>query len=159
MDYLFTPWRYKYVTNAAKDDGCVFCALLEEKDDAKSLIVERGAKNFIVLNRYPYTPGHVMVVPYAHVAELSGVDADTLSEMMLMAQRVQRALAAAYKPEGYNLGMNLGRCAGAGVASHLHLHVLPRWVGDTNFMTTAAETRHIPEDLTQTYDKLKRALA
>ena len=159
MDHLFTPWRYKYVTNAAKDESCVFCTLLGEKDDAKSLIVERGAKNFIVLNRYPYTAGHVMVVPYAHEAELSGVDAATLSEMMLLAQSVQRALAAAYKPEGYNLGMNLGRCAGAGVASHLHLHILPRWVGDTNFMTTAGETRHIPEDLLQTYEKLKRALA
>ena len=141
MDHLFTPWRYQYVTNAAKDDGCVFCRMLGEKDDAKNLIVLRGAKNFVVLNRYPYTAGHVMVVPYAHVAELSAVDTETLSEMMLLAQRVQIALAAAYQPEGYNLGMNLGRCAGAGVASHLHLHVLPRWAGDTNFMTDRKSTR------------------
>lgn len=158
MDHIFTPWRYAYVTGAAKEEGCVFCRMLAEKDDAKNLIVLRSAKNFVVLNRYPYTAGHVMVVPYAHVAELSGVDAETLAEMMLLAQRVQRALAAAYNPEGYNLGMNLGRCAGAGVASHLHLHVLPRWTGDTNFMTSTGETRHIPEDLAQTFAKLKSAL-
>jgi len=158
MDYIFTPWRYQFVSNAAKDDGCIFCAMLAEKDDAKTLIVQRAEKNFIVLNRYPYTVGHVMVVPYAHIADLGVVDAETLSEMMLLAQRVQRALAAGYKPEGYNLGMNLGRCAGAGVAGHLHLHVLPRWTGDANFMTATGETRHIPEDLAQTYDKLKSAL-
>jgi ATP adenylyltransferase len=159
MDYIFTPWRYRYVSTAANDDGCIFCAMLAEKDDAKALIVHRGAKNFIVLNRYPYTAGHVMITPYAHVAELADVDAETLSEMMLLAQRVQRALAAAYQPDGCNLGMNLGRAAGAGVAGHLHLHVLPRWIGDTNFMTTAGETRHIPEDLAQTYEKLRRGLA
>lgn len=158
MDYLFTPWRFKYVANAATEEGCIFCSMLAEKDDAKTLIVLRGAKNFIVLNRYPYATGHVMVVPYAHVAELADVAAETLSEMMLLAQRVQRALAAAYKPDGYNLGMNLGRCAGAGVASHVHLHVLPRWNGDTSFMTTTGETRHIPEDLTQTLEKVRGAL-
>jgi len=159
MDHVFTPWRYQYVANAAKEDGCIFCSMLAEKDDVKTLIVARGAKNFVVLNRYPYTAGHVMVVPCAHVAELSTVEAETLSEMMLLAQRVQRALAATYKPEGYNLGMNLGRSAGAGVASHLHLHILPRWTGDTNFMTTTGETRHIPEDLAVTYEKLRRALS
>lgn len=159
MDYIFTPWRYQYIAEAAKKEGCIFCAMLGEKDEAKTLIVLRGAKNFIVLNRYPYTAGHAMVVPYAHVAELSAVDAETLSEMMLLAQRVQRALAVAYKPEGYNLGMNLGRSAGAGVADHLHLHVLPRWNGDTNFMTTTGETRHIPEDLALTFEKLRKALA
>ncbi len=159
MDHIFTPWRYKYVTNAAKDDGCIFCSMLAEKDDSSTLIILRGLKNFVVLNRFPYTAGHVMVAPYAHVADLSGLDAETLSEMMLLAQRVQRALAAAYKAEGYNLGMNIGRSAGAGVASHVHLHILPRWTGDTNFMTTTGETRHIPEALAQTYEKLQRALA
>ena len=159
MDHIFTPWRYMYIKDAAKKQECIFCAMLAENDDAKNLIVQRGAENFIVLNRYPYTAGHVMVAPYAHVADLSEADAETLSEMMLLAQRVQRALAAAYQPEGYNLGMNLGRCAGAGVLGHLHLHVLPRWTGDANFMTTVGETRHLPEDLSQTFDKLKRALA
>ena len=119
----------------------------------------RGKKNFIILNRFPYTTGHVMIAPFAHVAELTGCDAPTLHEMMELAQRVQVALAASYKPEGYNLGMNLGRCAGAGVTGHLHLHVLPRWSGDTSFMSSIAETRIEPEDLAVTYEKLRRALA
>lgn len=159
MDYLWTPWRYRYVTDPAKDEGCIFCDALKQSDDAKSLIVLRGGKNFIILNRFPYTTGHLMIVPLAHVADLSACDRETLAEMMQLAQRVQAALAAQYKPEGYNLGMNLGGCAGAGVAGHLHLHVLPRWNGDTNFMTTTAETRVEPEDLALTYEKMRRALA
>ena len=158
MDYLWTPWRYRYITDATKDDRCIFCDALAMQDDAKGLIAHRGSKNFIILNRFPYTTGHVMIVPFAHVAELSACDVATLAEMMQLAQRVQSALAANYQPEGYNLGMNLGRCAGAGVTSHLHLHVLPRWTGDTNFMTAVGETRIEPEDLATTYDKLRRAL-
>jgi ATP adenylyltransferase len=158
MDYLWTPWRYRYVTDPAKDDGCIFCEALK-LDDAKSFVVLRGKKNFVILNRFPYTTGHVMIVPFAHVAELTDCDSATLTEMMEMAQRVQKALAVNYKPEGYNLGMNLGRCAGAGVTGHLHLHVLPRWSGDTNFMSAVAETRIEPEDLTVTYEKLRRSLA
>jgi len=157
MDYLWTPWRYRYVTDPAKDEGCIFCEALKQ-DDAKSLIVLRGRKNFVILNRFPYTTGHVMIAPLAHVAELAACDAPTLTEMMELAQRVQVALAANYKPEGYNLGMNLGRCAGAGVTGHLHLHVLPRWSGDTSFMSSIAETRIEPEDLAVTYEKLRRAL-
>ena len=159
MDYLWTPWRYRYITNAAKDDRCIFCDALAMGDAAASLILFRGTKNFVILNRFPYTTGHVMIVPFAHLAELSECDAATLTEMMELARRVQLALAASYKPEGYNLGMNLGRCAGAGVTGHVHLHVLPRWTGDTNFMATVGETRIEPEDLAVTYDKLRRALA
>jgi ATP adenylyltransferase len=159
MDYLWTPWRYRYVSDPGKDDRCIFCAAVERNDDAATGIVLRGRLNFVILNRYPYTTGHVMVVPYAHVAELAGCDAETLAEMMQIARRVQQALASAYHPEGYNLGMNLGRCAGAGVAGHLHLHVLPRWSGDTNFMTTTAETRVEPEELSTTFEKLSKALA
>jgi len=158
MDYLWTPWRYSYVANAAQDPGCPFCRALEAGDDARTLIVERAAKNFIILNRYPYTTGHVLIVPYAHLADLAALDSTTLDEMMQLAQRVQRALATAYKPEGFNLGMNLGRVAGAGVAGHLHLHLLPRWAGDTNFMATTAETRNLPEDLAHTCRKLRAAL-
>jgi ATP adenylyltransferase len=158
MDYLWTPWRYRYITEAGKSDRCIFCDALAANDDVKSLIVLRGKKNFIILNRFPYTSGHVMVVPYAHVAELSKCDAETLGEMMELAKRVQAALASEYHPEGYNLGMNLGRSAGAGVADHLHLHVLGRWTGDTNFMAVVAETRMQPEDLSITYEKLRRAL-
>ncbi len=159
MDYLWSPWRYRYVADAAKDDRCIFCDALAMNDDAKSLIVLRDKKNFIILNRFPYTTGHVMIVPYAHVAELSTCDAETLAEMMRLAARVQAAYAAVYKPEGYNLGMNLGRCAGAGITGHLHLHVLPRWGGDTNFMTVVGETRVGPEDLNVTYEKLLKGLA
>ncbi len=158
MDYLWTPWRYSYVSDATKDDACIFCKLLAAGDDRAGLIVLRGEKNFVILNRFPYTSGHVMVVPYAHVGDFTAVDAETLAEMMQLAQRVQRALATTYKPDGYNLGMNLGRCAGAGITGHVHLHVLPRWNGDTNFMATVGETRVHPEELTQTYHRLRVAL-
>src|SRR3989454_5807954 len=135
MDYLWTPWRYRYMAEAAgQQTGCIFCAALEKKDDAETLIVFRGKKNFILLNRYPYTSGHMMIVPYTHIPDLKDCDAETLAEMMLLAQRAEGALAAAYKPDGFNLGMNLGRTAGAGVTGHVHLHVLPRWIGDANFM-------------------------
>ena len=154
MDYLWTPWRYRYVAEASKDEGCPFCAALAAHDDAGRLIVQRGSHNFIILNLYPYTTGHSMVVPYKHVPDLAGCGADTLSEMMRLAQRLQIALERVYKPDGFNLGMNIGRCAGAGVVGHVHLHVLPRWGGDTNFMTVAGETRVQPEELSQTYAKL-----
>jgi ATP adenylyltransferase len=160
MDYLWTPWRYTYIKNVAgQPSGCIFCDALAANDDAKTFIVFRGRKNFIILNRFPYTSGHVMVVPYAHCADLSGCDAETLAEIMQLARRMQAALAAEYHPDGYNLGMNLGRAAGAGVADHQHLHVLARWMGDTNFMSVVAETRHQPENLAVTYEKLRRALA
>lgn len=159
MDHLWTPWRFTYVTDAAKNDRCIFCDLLAIGDDAKAFIVCRGERNFVVLNRFPYTSGHVMIVPYAHIADLSACDSDVLNEMMQLARRVQLALASAYKPDGYNLGMNLGRSAGAGVTGHLHLHVLPRWAGDSNFMTVTSETRVQPEDLSTTYEKLRAALA
>lgn len=158
MDYLWTPWRYAYVSQAARESGCIFCRALELGDDARALILYRGQKNFLILNLFPYTTGHSMVVPYAHVSELSACDGDTLAEMMALAQRLEIAFAKLYHPQGYNLGMNLGRAAGAGVADHLHLHVLPRWAGDTNFMTTIAETRLQPEDVSLTYDKLRHAL-
>ena len=158
MDYLWTPWRYRYIADAAKDEVCVFCAALALKNDADSLIVFRGAKNFVILNRYPYTSGHVMVVPYQHSADLPATEPATLAEMMVLAQRVQLALEKTYHPHGYNLGMNLGRAAGAGVTGHLHLHVLPRWSGDSNFMTVVAETRVEPEELPTTYEKLHAAL-
>ncbi len=159
MDYLWTPWRYRYITEATKDDRCIFCEALALGDDAKSFIVFRGKKDFVILNRFPYTTGHVMIVPYAHVPDLAGCDLEMLAEMMHLAQRVERALAVTYGAEGYNLGMNLGRCAGAGVAGHVHLHVLPRWTGDTNFMAAVGETRIEPEELGVTYDKLRRALS
>jgi ATP adenylyltransferase len=157
MDYLWTPWRYRYIANADKDSRCIFCDALQAGDE-KARIILRGELNFIILNTFPYTSGHVMIVPYEHVADLKDCKPEALAEMMRLAQRVERALAAEYKPEGFNLGMNLGRSAGAGVTGHLHMHVLPRWSGDSNFMTTVAETRVVPEDLDTTYEKLRRAL-
>jgi ATP adenylyltransferase len=160
MDYIWTPWRYQYMKEAASGNqpGCIFCDAVARNNDAETFIVHRGVKSFIILNRFPYTSGHVMIVPYAHVAELNLCDAQTLGEMMQLAQRVESALRANYKPDGMNLGMNLGRAAGAGVVGHLHLHALPRWIGDSNFMTVTGETRVHPEDLKTTYERLSKAL-
>lgn len=158
MDYIWTPWRYRYVADASKDSRCIFCDALDAGDDRRMLIVLRGAKNFVILNRYPYTSGHVMVVPYVHVANLADTEPETLAEMMQMAQRIERALGNTYHPQGYNLGMNLGRAAGAGVTGHIHLHVLPRWAGDANFMTVTGETRVEPEELSVTFERLRKAL-
>ena len=154
MDFLWTPWRYKYIATAGKNDGCIFCDA-QKIGDEKAQIVLRGKLNYVILNKFPYTTGHVMVVPYAHVSDFAAAEVDTLAEMMQLAQRVQIALEKGYHPEGYNLGMNLGRAAGAGVIGHIHLHVLPRWCGDSNFMTVTAETRVEPEDLVTTYEKLR----
>lgn len=161
MDYLWTPWRYQYMAQvtAGKQPDCIFCDAVARNDDANTLIAYRGTRVFVILNRFPYTSGHVMIVPYAHVAELNLCDAATLTEMMHLAQRIEKALNSDYKPDGMNLGMNLGHAAGAGVAGHLHLHALPRWFGDSNFMTVTAETRVHPEDLQVTYTRLRKALA
>ncbi len=155
MDYLWTPWRYQYVSQAGPNQLCIFCEALKRNQDDATFVLFRGQRNFILLNRYPYTTGHAMIAPYDHVGELDQADPETLSEMIHLCQRFQRALAAVYKPDAYNLGMNLGRVAGAGVADHLHMHVLPRWAGDTSFMTAIGETRIEPEELAITYKKLK----
>jgi ATP adenylyltransferase len=161
MDYIWTPWRYQYMKEASsgKPVECIFCDAAARKDDVETLVVYRGAKTFVILNRYPYTSGHVMVVPYAHVAELGACDAATLNEMMELTKRVEAAFRENYYPDGMNLGMNLGRAAGAGVVGHIHMHVLPRWFGDSNFMTVTGETRVHPEELKTTYERLRKALA
>ena len=160
MDYIWTPWRYQYMKEAAsgKQVECIFCDAVARKDDAETLVVFRGAKSFIILNRYPYTSGHVMVVPYAHVPSLGECEPDALDEMMRLAQRVEAAFRQNYNPDGMNVGMNIGRAAGAGVAGHIHMHVLPRWFGDSNFMTVTGETRVHPEELATTYQCLRSAL-
>jgi ATP adenylyltransferase len=161
MDYLWTPWRFQYMSEvtSGKRPDCFFCDAVASRQDEETLLVHRGKKMFVILNRYPYTSGHAMVVPYAHVAELNLCEPEDLKEMMELAQRVETAFKMSYKPDGMNLGMNLGKAAGAGVVGHLHLHVLPRWLGDSNFMTVTGETRVLPEDLKTTYEKLKKALA
>jgi len=224
VDYLWSPWRYRYVSSiqplSSEPDECVFCtkaASLEDRtgptrpselsetregdaesgsvvrassskdrtgptrppeqsetreadvesgfvvrasssNDRSNLVVLRGEHNFILLNLYPYTSGHLMIAPYAHVASLEEADEATVEEMMLLAKRASRALRELYKPDGMNLGMNLGTCAGAGVAGHIHMHVLPRWCGDASFMTTIGETRVLPEELSVTWERVREAL-
>ncbi len=154
MDYLWTPWRYAYVSTADKAPGCVFCNKLAV-DDRESLIVHRAAHNFVVLNKFPYTSGHVMVVPYAHLDELRKLPADAAQEMMALVQMTEGILREVYSPDGINVGMNIGKAAGAGVAGHIHMHVLPRWVADANFVSVVAETRVLPELLDETWRRLK----
>lgn len=182
MDILWTPWRYAYVSKADGEPrpgvpaklaawpgtgNCVFCNLIASTDyaiaqgmsvdeaEAAAGLVLRGAHCYICLNAYPYTSGHVMVVPYAHLDRLSKMPTDAAHEMMDLAQRTERALQELYRPHGFNFGMNLGEAAGAGVVGHLHLHAMPRWVGDTNFMTTVGETRVLPEELEATWRRLR----
>ncbi len=159
MDRLWTPWRYQYIAGEKPSDAkdsCVFCALAARASnlDAQNFILHRAEFNYIVLNIYPYTSGHIMIVPFAHISDLDAAAKETTDELMDLTKYCQTALRAIYHPHGFNLGMNLGRAAGAGVAGHIHLHILPRWSGDANFMTTVGETRVIPEDLTTTYEKL-----
>ena len=160
MDRLWTPWRYQYISGAAgekpSDDDCVLCRLArDEESDERNFVLHRAARNYVVLNLYPYTSGHLMIAPYRHEADLDALDKETTDELMDLAKRAQAALRAAYSPEGFNLGMNLGRVAGAGVAGHVHLHALPRWAGDANFMSVVGETRVLPEDLPTTYKRLR----
>jgi len=158
VDYLWTPWRYAYMSSADKAVECVFCNLLAMGDDERALIVHRGKHNFVVLNAYPYTSGHSMVVPYQHLDRLTKLPQETLFEMTELTQRMEGILYDVYHPDGINLGMNIGKAAGAGIAGHVHMHVLPRWVADANFMTVVGETRVLPELLSETYKRLKPKL-
>ena len=159
MDYLWTPWRYRYIAHEGEPAAdCIFCAAAKpQADDHALLVVYRGRSNYIILNRFPYTSGHVMVVPNQHVATLSDLDGEALQEMFALAQQTEKRLRQVYRPDGFNLGMNIGKSAGAGISGHIHLHVLPRWYGDANFMTVAAETRVVPEDLETTWERLRGA--
>ena len=159
MDYLWSPWRYQYVSAAPCSSECIFCQKAAENRDAENLVVWRGKHNFVLLNLYPYTSGHLMVAPYEHVALLGDAGEETATDLMLITRRAEKCLRGVYHPEGLNIGMNIGRAAGAGIAGHIHMHVLPRWSADANFMTTVGETRVIPEDIQVTYQKLSRAFA
>lgn len=154
MDFLFTPWRFAYVSTAHTPQECVFCRAAQSANDEQTLIVHRGIHCFVILNAFPYTSGHVMVVPNDHVDQLQKLSPPAAQEMMALAQKLEGVLRDAYRPDGINLGMNLGKAAGAGVAGHIHMHVLPRWFADGNFMTTIGETRVLPEDLTTTYKRI-----
>jgi len=158
VDVLWSPWRYDYIKDSEKKAGssdCVFCSILENSaSDEENFILHRAEFNFVILNIFPYTSGHLMIVPFAHTSEISAADKQTTDEMMDLIKRAEKALRKSYSPDGINIGMNLGRAAGAGVANHFHMHVLPRWFGDANFMTSIGETRTIPESLQTTYQKL-----
>ena len=158
MDLLWSPWRYDYIVGSGtvQKGGCVFCEILNSSaSDEENFILKRAEFNFVILNIYPYTSGHLMVVPYAHLDALDKAEKAATDEMMDLVTSAQTAINEVYTPDGINLGMNLRKAAGAGVAGHYHMHILPRWVGDVNFMTAIGQTRTIPETLTTTYEKLK----
>jgi ATP adenylyltransferase len=156
MEIKWTPWRMPYILSQ-KGGGCIFCDKAAQDEDRQNLIVWRGEHCFVLLNLYPYNNGHLMVAPYVHVADLAGLDEGTAAEMTFLAQRSLRALRRALSPQGFNLGMNLGRLAGAGIVDHVHLHIVPRWLGDTNFMPVVGGTKLIPELLEDTYEKVRQA--
>ena len=158
---IWAPWRLEYVKDAPKDTetDCIFCAKPAEDDDEANLIVHRGERCFVILNKFPYTNGHLMVAPFEHLATLPELDAETVAEMMELAQRAMKILEATYSPHGYNVGFNQGRVAGAGFEHHIHMHVVPRWGGDTNFMPVLADTRVMPQSLEQSYEALHGAFS
>jgi ATP adenylyltransferase len=158
MEHLWSPWRYDYMASVgATPASCPFCVDADTSLDKDRLIVYRGTHNFIILNLYPYTLGHFMVVPYPHTAKLDDAHPEQMAEMMVLAQRGIGTLRELYRPDGFNLGMNLGHCAGAGIREHFHLHVVPRWIGDANFMTITGETRMLSEELSVTYRRFVAA--
>jgi ATP adenylyltransferase len=159
MEFIWSPWRYDYIASAGKKtSSCVFCIGDDQTQDADRLVLFRGASNFIILNLFPYTSGHLMIAPFEHLASVVAAAPAQTTEMMELTKRAISALTDVYHPEGFNVGMNLGQVAGAGVRDHFHLHVVPRWAGDANFMSITGETRVLPEELTTTYQRLKQAL-
>jgi ATP adenylyltransferase len=157
MDRLWSPWRLPYVIDSGKSAGCVFCEALD--GEQASLIVFRGATCYVILNLYPYNNGHLMVVPNRHIASLAAATREELCELIELTRSAEVVLGEAYNPHGLNMGINLGKPAGAGVLDHVHMHVVPRWDGDTNFMTVVGETRVLPEELPQSAEKLRPIFA
>ncbi len=160
MERLWSPWRSEYIASGGSGstfDSCVFCDIrTDAANDDRNLVVYRGEQAFVVLNLYPYISGHLLIVPYEHVPDLDAAVKEITDELMDLTKRSQTALRRVYSPAGFNIGMNLGHAAGAGIVDHIHIHIMPRWAGDTNFMTTVAETRVLPEDLATTLQKLRK---
>ncbi|MDH3943598.1 MAG: HIT domain-containing protein [Anaerolineae bacterium] len=157
MNYLWSPWRMEYLLEEKNKAECVFCAALAQPDGPENLIAARGEHAFLILNRYPYTSGHLMVLPYKHCSTLEELEPAARAEMFEMLNRTTQVLRSVYQPQGFNLGANIGEAAGAGIEEHVHLHIVPRWAGDTNFMTATGRTRVLPEDLEETYQRVKVA--
>jgi ATP adenylyltransferase len=154
MKHVWAPWRMAYIEDDSKNDACIFCSALSRPDGPDNLILHRGRKAFVILNRYPYTSGHVMVVPTAHEASIERLDDDTLIELMHLSSLALARIRQAYETRDFNLGINIGQAAGAGIIDHVHIHIVPRWNGDTNFMSTTSDTRVLPESLEETYARL-----
>jgi len=154
MEYIAAPWREAYIRKASKETGCIFCRAARAKDEAEDHVLDRGRLAFVLMNKYPYLPGHLMIAPYRHSARYERASKDLTEEMTQLLQRSLRVLQRHYRPQGFNTGMNLGRSAGAGVADHFHLHVVPRWTGDSNFMPIIGRTKVVVEDLDTTYSRL-----
>lgn len=154
MKHLWSPWRMRYINSFKPKNGCVFCHALEQQDGLENLILHRGEAAFVILNRYPYTSGHLMVLPYKHTNSLFELKKDTRAEMFELATKCTQVLGQVYKAEGFNVGANIGAAAGAGIEEHVHLHVVPRWGGDTNFMTSLGDTRVMPESLEESYKRV-----
>src|SRR4030066_359390 len=159
MNYIWSPWRMEYILSPKSGEGCIFCEGLKQVDGPENLIVYRGPKAFVILNRFPYTSGHLMIVPYEHKPSLELLETSSRADIMDLSARAIEVLNALYSPQGYNLGMNIGNAAGAGISEHVHLHVVPRWVGDTNFMSAVSQTRVLPELLEETYHRVREAWA
>ncbi|MGE4267067.1 MAG: HIT domain-containing protein [Deferribacterales bacterium] len=154
---LWAPWRMTYISKlGGKDEGCIFCSKPKQQNDKDNLILYRGKTAFIIMNLYPYNNGHCMVIPYKHTSDFTDLTDEEMLELMQLAKLTIKVFKKVFNPEGFNTGFNLGRAAGAGISQHIHLHVLPRWVGDTNFMPVIGETRVIGEHIFDTYDKLKK---
>ena len=157
MKHIWSPWRMKFIQkNSNEEEGCIFCKLLLLEDGPENLVVFRGIKSFVLLNRYPYTTGHAMAIPYEHSDSFENLDAQTLTELMLMSNKCTKVLRKLYHPEAFNIGANVGVSAGAGIADHVHMHIVPRWSGDSNFMSILGDTRVLPEDLSTTYENFIR---
>lgn len=156
MNHLWSPWRMEYIENSNRVEGCVFCVMQEMADGPENLIAYRGKRAFVILNRYPYTSGHLMVVPFEHTSNLEELDPETRAEMMELTTRCMAVLRNLYNPQGFNMGANIGEAAGAGVRDHVHIHIVPRWVGDTNFMSTVGEARVLPESLETTFFRVRK---
>lgn len=153
FERLWTPWRMEYILGE-KPSGCIFCDKPKDNNDRIDLILYRGEKVFVIMNKYPYNNGHLMVTPYDHVSDLSLLDSETMKELMVELQHCTAIMKKVLKPEGFNVGMNVGKAGGAGIDDHLHMHIVPRWAGDTNFMPVMADVRVMPEHLDETYMKL-----
>ncbi len=157
MKQLWSPWRMTYIEKHEKESGCVFCIAQAKADSADNLIAFRGKNAYVILNRFPYTSGHLMVIPFEHKSNLEDLNTETRSEMMELASRCTTVLRKVYRTESFNMGINIGEAAGAGVLGHVHIHIVPRWAGDTNFMSTTGGTRVLPEALEDTYKRVKEA--